>query len=325
MSLSRRALMLSAALLSAPHVARAQARRFRLGHNNSTDSVLHTASTVFAASLAKESGGRLQIDISPNSTLGTELQMLKSVADGTLDLSIAPVGTTATLVKEVGLVETPYLFRDAAQARAALDGPLGRSCAELLRPKGVGVLAWSEIGVRHITANRPVRNPAELRGLRIRVPVSEVILESFKVMGASPDILAFPQLPEALRTGRFEAQENPVNIILAAQLSRFQTHVSLTGHAYTAGPMLISADVWDELSAEDRAVFAAAAQAGAEASRAHAIRTETEGLKTLSGAGMTVVEDVDRPAFLKLGELAMEHLGKSYGADAVRRFRSATA
>ncbi len=217
------------------------------------------------------------------------------------------------------------MFKNAAQARTALDGTLGRYCAELLRPAGITVMAWSEIGVRHITANHPVRNPADLRDLHIRVPVSDVILESFKVLGAKPDTLAFPQLPEALRTGRFEAQENPVNIIVAGQLNKAQSHLSLTGHCYTAGPIIMSTDVLEELPAADQALVAAAAQAGAQASRVHATRMETEGLQILRAAGMTIVEDIDRAAFQAYSAPAMDHLGTVFGAEAVARFRAAIA
>lgn len=320
MRLSRRAAFGTAAMLfAAPRVARAQSRRFRLGHNNSTDSVLHAAAMGFDAALKAATDGRYGLEIVPNSALGSEAEMLKAVTEGTLDMTIAPVGTTAALVREVGLLETPYLFRDAAQARTALDGALGQHCSALLRDKGLVVGAWGEVGFRHITANRPIRDPSALRGLRIRVPLSEAIMESFRAMGAAAEALPFPQLPEALRTGRFEAQENPVNIIVAAQLQRFQSHLSLTGHVYTPAAMAVSNEVLEEVPAADRALILAAMPAGAVASRQLADRMESAGLDQLRASGMTVVTDVDGAAMRAATAPARERLSAVFGADSVRR------
>lgn len=322
----RSALALPLAILAAPHVAGAQAaRRLKLGHNNSVTSSLHAGAVRFAELLAAESSGRLQIEIVPNSALGTEAQMLKSVADGTLDLTLAPIGTTAALAKEVGLVETPYLFADAAAARTALDGPLGAHCAALLREKGIEALAWGEVGVRHVTANRPVRNPAELRGLKIRVPLSEVIMESFKAMGAAAEPLPFPQLPEALRTGRFEAQENPVGIIVAARLATVQSHLSLTGHVYTPFAFAASPEVLEELTQAQRDLVRAAARQGAVASREAAARGERDGLAELRTAGMTIVDNVDQAAFRLAASAAFTRLDQVFGAATTARMRQLAA
>lgn len=308
MSLSRRA-ALGALLLATPHVARAQSRRFRLGHNNTVTSVVHAGALGFDEALKAASGGRFGLEIMPNSTLGSEQHTADAVSAGTL----------GSMVKEVGLVEMPFLFRDVAHARAALAGPLGAHCAALLAPRNIIVGAWSEIGLRQVTANKPVRSVADLRGLKIRVPISEVILESFRVMGAAADVLPFPQLPDALRTGRFEAQENPISVIVANGLVRYQSHLSMTNHVYTPGGLIISGDVMEELSAADRDVVMAAARAGANAAAAFTDRTDAEGLASLRAAGMTVVTDIDRDGLRAAAGPARERLAASYGTEAVRR------
>lgn len=327
MTLSRRAVSaLPAAILAMPAVVRAQgARRLKLGHNNTVTSPLHAGATRFAAVVGAQSGGALQVEIVPNSALGTEAQMLKSVADGTLDLTLAPVGTTATMVREVGLVETPYLFDGAPAARRALDGALGVHCSALLRDKGIEVLSWGEVGIRHVTANRPIRAPGDLRGLKIRVPLSDVIMESFRAMGAAAEALPFPQLAEALRTGRFEAQENPVGIILAARLSAVQSHLSLTGHVYTPFAFVASPEVLEELTPGQRDAVRAAAAQGAVASREAAEQAERDGLDQLRGAGMTIVSEVDRAGFRQAAGAAFLKLDQVFGAAATKRVRDLAA
>ena len=326
----RRRLLASALLapcaLAAPRVARAAGpRRIKIGHNNTLGSVIHTTAEAFAAAVAEGTGGRVTVEIFPNSALGSEAQMLAAVADGSLDMTIAPVGVTSALDREAGLLETPYLFRDAAHARARLDGELGRHCAGLLAAKEVRVLAWGEVGVRHFTANKPITTPADLRGLRLRVPLSPPIVESFRAMGAAADGLPFPQLPEALRTGVFEAQENPINIIVTSNMQRFQSHLSLTGHIYTPTIVAISGDAWEELDAGDRTVFAAAAQRGAVAGRAQSDSSEAEGVAILRAAGMTVVTAIDRAAFQAALPAAIARLGAVYGPEAVARIQRLAA
>ena len=283
---------------------------------------MHAGALGFDEALKAASGGRLSLEIMPNSTLGSEQQTADAVAAGTLDMALAPVGTLGGMVKEVGLVEMPFLFRDVAHARAALAGPLGAHCAALLAPKNVIVGAWSEIGLRQVTANRPIRSAADLRGLKIRVPLGEVIRESFRTMGAEADVLPFPQLPDALRTGRFEAQENPISVIVANQLQAHQSHLSMTNHVYTPGGLIISGDVMEELTEADRAMLMAAARAGAVAASAFTDRTDAEGLASLRAAGMTVVTDIDRDGLRAAAGAARDRLAQSFGADAVRRIVS---
>ena len=150
-------------------------------------------------------------------------------------------------------------------------------------------------------------------------------MESLRSMGAAADALPFPQLPEALRTGRFEAQENPISIILAAQLNRHQSHLSLTGHVYTPAAIAISTEVLEELPAADRALLLAAPPAGAIASRVAGDAIERDGLERLRGAGMTIVTDVDHAALRQATGPARDRLAVVFGADSVRRITTLAA
>ena len=313
---------LGSAFLATPHVARAAARPIKIGHNNTTTSIMHVAAMAMGDALRTASGGRLTLDVHSDAVLGSEAQMVSAVGAGSLDMTLGPIGSVSALAREIALTEMPYLFRDAAHARAKLDGDLGKHYAELLAPKDVRVLAFSEIGIRHITANRPVATPAALRGLKIRVPLSPAILEGFRAMGAAPGVLPFPQLPEALRTGQFDAQENPISMIVSSGLQRFQSHVTLTRHSYTSGIFLVSNDTWDELDAEGRAMLRAAAQKGAVASREFNDRVEAEGVAALRAAGMTVVTEVDRAGFQRSLEEGQAALSAVFGADAIARIRA---
>ncbi|GJD50726.1 Solute-binding protein [Methylobacterium crusticola] len=325
MSLSRRSLLATvsatAAALALPGIARASARKLRLGHNNTTSSIFQAQAEAFAKAVASLSDGRLGIEIYPNSQIGNEQQMLKAVVDGTLDLSIAPVGVTNPYSTETSLFELPYLFKDVAAARAALAGSLGAYGSELLKPKRILNLGWSEVGMRNFTANKPIRSVADLKGLKIRVPLSQAILRTFEALGAAPETLPFVQLQEALRTGRFEAQENPIGVIVGGGLNKVQTHLSLTRHVYTPSLLALSADVAEEMAASDLELLRRAAKAGTAASQAYTENADRSGLASLRDGGMVIVEDVDHAGFQAAAAAATDALAASFGSESLRKIR----
>lgn len=319
------ALAVGTPLLSTRSVKAGAFRRvIRIGVVNPPASAPGQACRAFAeavaATLVLDSG--LQIEVHPDGELGSEVEMVKACASGALDLVFAASNVVAAQVPELGLLDAPFLFRDTAHAHATLDGPIGQEFVGPLRDKGLHLLAWGENGVRHVTAGKPVRGPSDLRGLRIRVPQSEVMLECFRALGAAPETLPFPQLFEALRVGRFEAQENPVATIAAAHLERVQHCLSMTGHAYSAAFFLASSDLLEDLDDAQRTALSACARIGAHASREAASRGEREGVEQLRAAGMVIIEDVDRAALAAAAAPALEAAARRLGPDRAARIKA---
>jgi len=319
------ALAVGTPLLSARSAKAGAFRRvIRIGVVTPLASSLGQACRVFAEAVAATPvlDSVLQIEVHPDGELGSEVEMVKACASGALDLVFATSNVVAAQVPELGLLDAPFLFRDAAHAHATLDGPIGQEFVGPLRDKGLHLLAWGENGVRHVTAGKPVRGPSDLRGLRIRVPQSEVMLECFRALGAAPETLPFPQLFEALRTGRFEAQENPVATIVAAHLERVQHCLSMTGHAYSAAFFLASSDLLEDLDDAQRTALSACARIGAHASREAASRGEREGVEQLRAAGMVIIEDVDRAALAIAAAPALEAAARLLGPDRAARIKA---
>jgi TRAP-type transport system periplasmic protein len=168
-----------------------------------------------AAVAANPIGTIIRIEAHGNAELG----MLKSCANGTLDLVVYSNSVVGNLVPENGWLNAPFVFAGLAHARAVLDGPVGKEFAELATAKKINLIAWGENGLRHITANRAIRTPpSDLKGLKIRVPQSEVMLGGMRALGADAAPLNFNLLRKALRTGQFEAEENPIVVIEAAEV-----------------------------------------------------------------------------------------------------------
>ena len=315
--------MTIAAPLCMPHVARAATKRLRIGHNNSTSSSLQVASLDFAKYVGEKTDGRYEVDVYPNAQLGGDSQIIRAVAEGTLDMTICATAILGTYASDMELVELPYLFKDLQSARAAMAGNLGAYYVEQLKGSSIAVIGWGENGFRHITANKPIRTVADIKGLKIRVQPAKIQVASFTGLGAAAAPLNFNELAEALRTGKFEAQENPIGIAVASDfIIKSQSHLSLTSHVYSPFAVVFSADVLEDMPEADRAIIRAGGAVAAKSTMDFNERAVAVGLDTLKAAGMTIVADVNRSDF----EAAMAGLGDRLaavaGADAIARVRS---
>ena len=323
--IQRRNLVLASAFgLVAPFVRPARAaQRLRLGIGHSAKGNYGAAAAAIADGMYARTNGRIQIEVFADNVLGSEEAMLAAVRNGTLDLTIGASGLLGKYAPEVGLLDMPYLFHDAAHARVVLDGPVGREYATLSEAAGSPVLAWAENGVRHLTANRAIRNAADLNGLKLRVMPAPVLVESFRAMGANASELSSTLMYEALRVGTFEAEENPFTIIVANKLYEVQSHLMLTGHTYSAACIAASPDLMEDLSASDREALAASARDGAAASRQFLIAAEPGEIRQLQEHGMTIIANIDRASFQLAAEKAFVAMSHRFGPDRVARLRAA--
>jgi tripartite ATP-independent transporter DctP family solute receptor len=282
-------------------------------------------STAFAAAVAANSvlGPVLKLEVHHGAELGDDLTALRGSIDGTIDLALVGTTVTSSVVPEIGVLDTPFLFPSVAAARAALDGPQRQDFVALLKAKGINMLAWSENGVRHMTANKPIRAPSDLTGLKLRVPPSGVVMGAFRALGANPGQVSFPEAYEALRVGTFEAEENPIGLIEAAKFYEVQKVLSLTGHAYSAGLIVVSPDLLDDLTPPQRAALQSCAVTGQDASRAAADAAQRDGVGRLQAKGMIVVSDINVAAFIDANRAYLTSLGQKFGAERMAKLQSA--
>jgi tripartite ATP-independent transporter DctP family solute receptor len=294
----------------------------KLGYILSTDSQLGAGGAIFADEIAKRTQGRYRVEQYPNSALGGEVEMLKAVQLGTVDLAFITGAPLPNFMPDIGVFNIPFLFRDLAHAHAVLNGPIGQSYLEKFREKELVALAWGENGMRHITNSKhEIRSPDDLKGLKLRVPQSEVMLAGFKALGADVSPLAFPQLYGALQSGQFDGQENPIATIQSSKFNQVQKYLTLTGHVYDPAILFMSTDDFDDLSADDKRSFIEAAKLAGDASRQFAAAAEAKGVSELAQAGMQVIKDVDRSKFA--AEMASANLDfdRRFGSELISKIR----
>jgi TRAP-type transport system periplasmic protein len=303
-----------------------EVRVIKLGYILAPHSQLGAGADVFAAEVEKRTQGRYRIDQYPDAALGGEVEMMKGVQLGTVDMAFITGAPMPNFVREIGVFGIPFLIRDAQHAHRVLDGPLGQELLKKFEAQNIVALAWGENGMRHITNSRnPIRVPADLKGLKLRVPQSDVMVEGFDALGADTHPLPFPEVYGALQTGRFDGQENPIATLIASKFYQVQKYLTLSGHIYDPAAFLMSKDLYDDLSPADRQAFVEAARLGGLASRKFAAEAEANSIAFLQQQGMEVVTDIDKVKFADAMASAIPDFEKKFGRDTIEAIRQAKA
>ena len=263
----------------------------------STSSHYGAGADAMAKSIEASTGGKYKVQQFANSALGGEREVIEGLQIGTIDLAIVSTGATLNFVPETGVFDIPFLLRDLPHARTVLDSKIGQDMLAKFPSRGIIALAWGEQGFRHLTNNvRPVKTPADAKGLKIRTTENPIHIAAFRQIGILPTPMAWPEVATALQQGTIDGQENPLSVITSAKLSQMQKHLALTGHVYGPALVLMSANVYEGLSAADKANFDKAGKESAQAMRAYVDNIEKTGVEQLKKEGMQVTE-VDRAAF----------------------------
>lgn len=287
----------------------------RIGHVLADTHSWHQAAQGFATEVAEKTDGRVKVEVFAGGQLGNEKDMIEGLQFGAVQGGVIGGGSFQSIEPKLGIIEMPYAWANREQAFAALDGELGTHLAGLLEPKGIKVLAWWENGYRNVTnSKKPIVTPADLAGLKIRVTPDKVRLATFEALGAQPAPLAFGELYSALQQGVFDAQENPLAIIQSSSFFEVQKYVSMTQHVWGSAALVVSSQVWNQISPEDQAVVQAAAIEWGQKQRQMVADGDAEMVEKLKAEGMEFNE-VDRPAFVAAVAPIWESEAATFGPD----------
>jgi tripartite ATP-independent transporter DctP family solute receptor len=277
----------------------------------------------FAREVEKRTNGRYKIQNFYAGALGAERESIEGVQLGTLDLTMTSTGPVPNFVPEVAILDIPFLFRDYAQARAVLDGPIGQDLLTKFDAKGIKALAWGENGFRHMTNNKhPVNTPDDLRGLKMRTMENPIHIEAYRQFGILPTPMAFTEVFTALQQGTVDGQENPLSVITAAKLEQVQKYLSLTGHVYSPALILMSKSQWDKLSPGDKQAFSNAANEAIKANRARIDEDEKRAVGDLRAKGMAVVDTLDKTKFQAALTPVYNDFAKRFGQENIDKIKN---
>jgi TRAP-type transport system periplasmic protein len=286
-------ILVAAAAVAAFGLAQAQVqdRTLKLGLQNPKGHPLEQGASKFAEIVAARSAGKLKVNVFPGGTLGGDAPTVSALQGGTVEITVLNSGILASQLKDFSVFDFPFMFANAREADAVVDGPFGQKLHARLGEKGIVGLAYWELGFRNLTNSRkPINTVDDIAGLKLRVIPNAINVDWVRALGANPTPLAFPELYAALEQKAVDGQENPLSVINANKFFEVQKHLALTNHQYNPQSFIFSKRVWDTLSAEEKKIVGdAAVEAGAFQRQVN--REAAAGqLDALKKAGMQVTE-----------------------------------
>ncbi|MFT3778176.1 MAG: DctP family TRAP transporter solute-binding subunit [Ottowia sp.] len=265
---------------------------------------------IWANKVKEKTNGRINIKLYPGVSLiqGDQTREFSALRQGVIDMAIGSTINWSPQVKQLNLFSLPFLMPDYAAIDALTQGEVGKDIFKILETAGVVPLAWGENGYREITNSKhPIRTPADMKGLKIRVVGSPLFVETFTALGANPTQMSWADAQPALASGAVDGQENPMSIFTAAKLHTVGQK-NLTMWGYVADPLVfvVNKEVWNSWTPADReAVRQAAIEAGKEEiaiARKGMVEPGQPLLKDIAALGVNIVQltPAERDAFVKV-------------------------
>lgn len=299
--LSRRAVTaglgaaVGAATLSAPAIAQTKTT-LKLGHLANEENVWHKASVKFAEEVGRLTKGAIEVKVFPNEQLGKETDLIKGIQLGTVDFTITGE-SLQNWAPAAALLAVPYAIRDLAHMDIVAGGPIGAKIAANIEDKTqLRPLTYFARGPRELTSNRPIKTPADLNGLKMRVPNVPMFVKVWDALGAKPTPMAFSEVFTSLQSNTIEAQENPLALIKSASFFEVQKYLNLTDHVLSWIYLVGGSKKLGRLPADQQAAIMEAAKLARAYERDLFLADEKQLADFLKAKGMEFVQ-VDKAAF----------------------------
>jgi len=286
-------LLLSSFVFAAPKYV------LKLGHVAEPAKPYAQAGVKFAELVKEKTNGEVEIQVFPSSQLGNQRDLIEGVIYGTVDMTLTSTANLGNFLPEIAVFDLPFIFRDKPHTYKALD-TIGIEMDKKLQLKGIKLLGFFENGVRQLTNNiRPVRTPEDMKGLKIRVMTTPLYIEMMKELGADPITMKFGELYTGLQQGTVDGQENPVSHIWTKRFFEVQKYISLTGHTYSAEPLLISMITWKKLPKEYQEAMVTSANEALVWHRSQCAKLDEEFWNNIKETGKCEIIKVDKEPFRK--------------------------
>lgn len=262
----------------------------KFSHVVATDTPKGQAAERFKQLAEKATNGKVKVELYPNSQLYKDKEELEALQLGAVQMlapSLAKFGPLG--VKEFEAFDLPYIFPTKTALYNVTEGEIGKSLLKKLEPKGITGLAYWDNGFKVMSANKPLHNPADFKGLKMRIQSSKVLDAQMRALGANPQVLAFSEVYQALQTGVVDGTENPPSNMYTQKMHEVQKHVTVSNHGYLGYAVIVNKKFWDGLPPEIRAQLEKAMREATTFEKAIAQRDNDQALEAIKKAGKTQI------------------------------------
>lgn len=254
----------------------------------------------FGELVAQRTNNRIRMRTYHSAQLGQQDEAIQQMRLGSIDFANFNLSPFNNLAPSTQVVTLPFLFRDVPHSHRAIDGIAGEEIARDLEAIGIIALAWFDAGARSLYTTRPVRTPADLRGMKIRVQTSDLWIDLMRALGANPTPLPFGEVFTSLQSGVIDGAENnwpSYESTRHFEVARFYT---TTEHSNVPEVLAISRQRWQRLNEQERTILRDAAREAAAMQRQLWAEREQVSRRRVEGAGVTVIEIADRRPWAEL-------------------------
>ncbi|MBR0774207.1 TRAP transporter substrate-binding protein [Bradyrhizobium diazoefficiens] len=262
----------------------------KFSHVVATDTPKGKASEKFKELAEKYTGGKVKIEVYPNSTLYKDKEELEALQLGSVQMlapsnsKFGPLG-----IREFEVFDLPYILPDLKTLRKVTEGPLGLRLLKLLDSKGITGLAYWDNGFKQMSANKKLVTPADYQGVKFRIQSSRVLQAQFKTLGSLPQVMAFSEVYQALQTGVVDGQENTWSNIYTQKMHEVQKYITETNHGYIGYVVIVNKKFWDGLPADIRDQLSRAMKEATDYNNAQSQKENDDALAEIKKSGKSEI------------------------------------
>jgi tripartite ATP-independent transporter DctP family solute receptor len=290
---------------------------------------MHSFASSFKDFVENQSRGEMEVQIYPAGQLGGMREMVESTKLGATQVVITFTAVSTVFCPEFAIMQTPYTFPTALHAWYVADGWMGKELAEEFEKKTkLKVLSYGEAGGYHhlFTNKRQITSPANLKGFRLRVPLSKGLFRFFEAQGAQPMSVPWNEVYTAMKTGTVDGLDGTINTVVDSKLYETFKYTSLIGHFYDVSEFLINASFFDSLSKDQKRIISTGARIGAIVSRGTSRNNEGASLDVLKSKGVKVYipTQAEMSQFAKYRDNYLQYMEETIGKEWVDKLNRAT-
>jgi C4-dicarboxylate-binding protein DctP len=238
----------------------------------------------------KYTNGRVKIEVYPNSSLYKDKEEIEALQLGSVQMLAPSTAKFAPLgVKEFEALDLPWLFKDDETYAKAMKGPVGQWLFKKLESKNITGLAYWDNGFHMVSANRPLINPSDFQGLKIRISGSKIADQYFRELGSIPQIMAFSEVYQALQTGVVDGCENTPSNYLTQKFHEVQKHITVSNHAHLQYAVIVNSKFWNGLPADIRTQLTKAMDEATDYTNSIARKENEDSLEEIKKSGKTTL------------------------------------
>jgi len=297
----------------------------KFSHISTNDSPKGQAAIHFKESAEKMTGGKVRVDLYPNSVLFKDNEEMEALQLNSVQMLAPSMSKFSSLgIHDFEVFDLPYLFRNPDDVHRITQGPVGRRLLASLEAQGIVGLGYWDNGFKNMSANKPIRIPADMRNLKMRIPPSKAIAVQMTDLGAIPFPMPVSDSYKYLNNGLIDGTETPPSLFRTLDLARSQKYLTLTNHGYLGYVVIMNKKFWDAIPTEIQVQLTGAMSETTRYANLIARQQNESDLSTIKNSGKTTVIELNederklwRRALLPVTTQMEDRIGK----DLINQFR----